>query len=150
MDYRMAEAVDAQQIWQLVQDTIKAVYPKYYLPDAVKFFCGLHSLDRIKADIKNGFVRVLTVDDSIVGTGTVSENHVTRLFVLPEYRGKGCGSYIMHCIEDEISQNYSTACLDSSLPAARFYDKRGYKTVRHEEIEAGDSVLVYEIMQRYL
>lgn len=150
MEYRKAETTQAQQVWQLVQDTIKAVYPKYYLNDAVEFFCQLHSVDRVKADIENGFVRILIVDDSIVGTGTVCENHITRLFVSPEYRGRGYGSYIMSCIEDEISPNYSTAYLDSSLPAARFYDKRGYKTVRHEEITAGNSILVYEIMQRYL
>ena len=150
MEYRKAEAADAQQVWQLVQDTIKTVYPKYYLNDAVEFFRELHSIERIKADIESGFVRVLTVDDAIVGTGSVSENHITRLFVSPEYQGRGCGSYMMYCIEDEISPNYSTACLDSSLPAARFYDKKGYKTVRHEEITAGGSILVYEIMQRYL
>lgn len=150
MEYRKAETTQAQQVWQLVQDTIKAVYPKYYLNDAVEFFSQLHSVDRVKADIENGFVRILIVDDSIVGTGTVSENHITRLFVSPEYQGRGYGSYIMSCIEDEISPNYSTAYLDSSLPAARFYDKRGYKTVRHEEITAGNSILVYEIMQRYL
>lgn len=150
MEYRKAEAADVQQVWQLVQNTIKAVYPKYYLKDTVEFFCRLHSFDRVKADIENGLLRVLTVDNSIVGTGSINENHITRLFISPEYQGKGFGGYIMSCIEDEISPNYSTAYLDSSLPAARFYDKRGYKTVRHEEVTVGDSVLVYEIMQRYL
>lgn len=150
MEYRKAEAADAQQIWRLVQDTIKAVYPKYYPREIVDFFCELHSIESIETDIEKGLVRVLTVDNSTVGTGSVNENHITRLFISPECQGKGFGSYIMSCIEDEISLNYSTACLDSSLPAARFYDKRGYKTVRHEEITAGDSILVYEIMQRYL
>lgn len=150
MEYRKAEMTDAQQIWLLVQDTIQTSYPKYYPQGIVYFFCELHSIESIEADIEKGAVRVLTVDNFIVGTGSVNENHITRLFISPEYQGKGFGGYIMSCIEDEISPNYSTAYLDSSLPAARFYDKRGYKTVRHEEITAGDSILVYEIMQRYL
>lgn len=150
MEYRKAEMTDAQQIWRLVQDTIQTSYPKYYPQGIVDFFCEFHSIESIKADIEKGAVRVLTVDNFIVGTGSVNENHITRLFISPEYQGKGFGGYIMSCIEDEISPNYSTAYLDSSLPAARFYDKRGYKTVRHEEITAGDSILVYEIMQRYL
>ena len=150
MEYRKAEMTEAQQIWQLVQDTIQTSYPKYYPQGIVDFFCELHSIESIKADIEKGAVRMLTVDNFIVGTGSVNENHITRLFISPEYQGKGFGGYIMSCIEDEISPNYSTAYLDSSLPAARFYDKRGYKTVRHEEITARDSILVYEIMQRYL
>ena len=150
MEYRKAEMTDAQQIWRLVQDTIQISYPKYYPQGIVDFFCELHSIESIEADIDNGAVRVLEGDNTIVGTGSINENHITRLFISPEYQGKGFGSYIMSCIEDEISPNYSTAYLDSSLPAARFYDKRGYKTVRHEEIAAGNSILVYEIMQRYL
>ena len=65
-------------------------------------------------DVKNGIVGVLQVDDVIVGTGCYKDNHITRVYVDPEYQGRGYGSYIMQCLEDEISLNYDTVYLDSS------------------------------------
>ena len=56
----------------------------------------------------------------------------------------------MQYIENEISLKYDTVCLDASLPASHFYEKRGYQTRKHERwnVENG-VVLVYEVMERY-
>ena len=36
MEYRLAKPEDAEIIYEIVQDTIKKVYPKYYLPEIVE------------------------------------------------------------------------------------------------------------------
>jgi len=39
--------------------------------------------------------------------------------------------------------------VDASLPAACFYEHRGYKTVEHRKHDIGDGeVMVYEIMRK--
>ncbi len=57
----------------------------------------------------------------------------------------------MQCLEDEISLNYDTVYLDSSLPASRLYEKRGYHTLKHEQWKVENGViLVYEVMEKSL
>ncbi|MCD8390498.1 MAG: GNAT family N-acetyltransferase, partial [Firmicutes bacterium] len=69
-------------------------------------------------------------DNVIVGSGCYKENHITRVYVKPEYQRQGFGSYIMECLESEIALKYNNAYLDSSAPAYHLYQKRGYKTIK--------------------
>ena len=149
MEYLKAKKEDLGQIYQLVQDTIQTVYPQYYPHEIVAFFSSLHSKEKIAADIESGCVRALFLDNCLIGTGTFSENHITRLFVLPGFQKKGYGSYIMQCLEKEISLNSTIIYLDASLAAACFYEHRGYKTLKHEELFInGNARLAYEVMEK--
>lgn len=53
------------------------------------FFCELHNRENIAKDIENGNVGILLVDGQIVGTGSYDGNHITRVYVLPEFQSKG-------------------------------------------------------------
>jgi len=151
MQYTKATEKDIEQITALVQETIKTIYPKYYPKEVVDFFCELHCTENIRKDVKDGRVGVLVADNEIVGTGCFNENHITRVYIKPSAQGKGYGSYIMDCLEKQIGLRYDTINLDASLPACCLYEKRGYKTVKHERwsVENG-VVLVYEIMEKQL
>ena len=149
MEYIKANEKDTEQVVKLVQDTIRTIYPKYYPKEVVDFFCDLHCYEKISKDIKDGFVGVLKKDNAIIGTGCYKDNHITRVYVNPAFQGQGFGSYIMQCLENEIGSRHDTVCLDASLPASRLYEKRGYKTIKHDRwnVENG-AVLVYEIMEK--
>ena len=151
LKYIKATQKDAEVIFNLVQDTIKTVYPKYYPKEVVDFFCQLHSQDNILNDIKAGSVGILLKENIILGTGSYKDNHITRVYVSPKFQKQGFGSYIMQCLENEISTKYNTVYLDASLPASHLYETRGYKTVEHKKwaVENG-VVLVYEIMEKTL
>lgn len=149
MEYIKATEKDIEQITALVQETIKTVYPKYYPKEVVYLFCELHCAENIRKDVEDGRVGVLIIDNEIVGTGCYEENHITRVYVKPAAQGKGYGSYIMDCLEKKVSLQYDTANLDASLPACCLYEKRGYRTVKHDRWNAeNDVVLVYEIMEK--
>lgn len=151
MEYVKAVEKDIEQIFMTVQDTIQKIYPIYYSKEVVDFFCKLHCKERISEDIKRGLVGILREDNTIVGTGCYKENHITRVYVKPQYQGRGYGSYIMHCLENQISLLYDRVYLDASLPASRFYENRGYQTTKHEScnVENG-KILVYEMMVKSL
>ena len=149
MEYIEATKEHAEQIYRLVQDTIQAIYPKFYPMEVVKFFCNHHSREQIVGDITNGYVGILLSDNKMVGTGSYKDNHITRVFVAPAFQKQGYGGHIMQCLEDKIALTYSSAYLDASLPSCQFYEGRNYKTVRHEKIEVGNGVfLVYGIMEK--
>lgn len=151
MEYVKATEKDIEQIVMIVQDTIRTIYPNYYPKEVVDFFCELHCKENISEDVQNGFVGVLRSDNLIVGTGSYQDNHITRVYVKPECQGQGCGSYIMQCLESEISLQYDTVHLDASLPASHLYEKRGYQTTKHEKWNVRNGrVLVYEVMVKSL
>lgn len=99
----------------------------------------------------SGNMGVLINRDIIIGTGCYDGNHITGVYVSPDYQKQGCGSRIMDCLELEISKKHDTALLDASLSAVCLYEHRGYKTVGHGIIELKNDVkLVYEIMEKKL
>lgn len=151
MEYRLAKPKDAKEIYEIVQDTIKRIYPKYYLPEIVDMFCAFHDKERIGKDIETGNVYVLLENNKIIGTGTVKENHITRVYVLPDFQGKGFGTFIMDQLEEEIGKQYDNAEVDASLPACKLYYNRGYKTIDHGIWECTNGIIqIYEMMEKKL
>ena len=132
MIYELAKLEELQAVYDVVQQTIKTIYPKYYPMEVVDFFCQHHSRDAIVEDIKNGYVSVLKIDGTIIATGSFMDNHITRVYVLPKYQKKGYGTYVMKNIEDQIGEKYDKAYVDASLPAAALYEKLGFVTVNHQ------------------
>lgn len=151
MTYKPATNKDIQAVYDVVQHTIKIVYPKYYPAEVVDFFCEHHSKDAIAKDIENGYVSVLKIDEKIVATGCFVDNHITRVYVLPEYQKKGYGTFIIKSIEAQIAKKYDRAYLDASLPAAALYEKLGFSTIKHERFPVKNGViLAYEVMEKKL
>lgn len=151
MDFQLASKNNLEQVYELVQETIRKVYPKYYLPEIVDMFREYHSREHVLQDITARNTYILWVGDTIVGTGTIQENHITRVYVRPRFQGKGYGTYIMNQLEELISKNYDTIDIDASLPACRLYQRLGYATVDHGIWECKNGVIqVYEIMKKEL
>lgn len=149
MKYIKADKMLCDEIYNLVQLTIRAVYPRYYPKEVVDFFCALHSSDNIEQDLENENVYALYDNDILVGTGSLSANHITRVYVLPQYQGRGYGTFIIRQLENEIKKTYKSSVLDASLPAVMLYEKLGYKTISHKKyIVKNDVVLVYEVMEK--
>ena len=147
--YRKAKPDEAERVCYIVQHTKEIVYPDYYTKAVMDFFGSLHSIDNIRKDIEQNRISVLVVDGEIVGTGSHTDDHITRVYVLPEYQGQGFGSRIMNELEKEIFAVFNSCVLEASLPACIFYENRGYKTVRHvKEDIGGGKCMIYEIMRK--
>ncbi len=151
MEYIKATTEMAEAIHHVLHTAIRTVYPKYYPKEVTEFFCNHHSKEHVLEGINSGNMGVLMVEDRIVGTGCFDKNHITGVYVLPQYHKKGYGTHIMDCLEAEIAKKYDVAVLDASLAAALLYEHRGYKTVGHGIYELENDVkLVYEIMEKRL
>lgn len=150
VEYRKAALDEADRICYIVQHTKAEIYPDYYTQAVVDFFSRLHSIDNIIKDIEHKRIDVLIRNGEIIGTGSHTDNHITRVYVLPEFQGQGFGSMIMDEMEKEIFASYDYCELDASVPACIFYENRGFKTVKHVKYDIGDSAfMIYEIMRKY-
>ena len=146
---RPAVPTESDKITELVRETIKAVYPKYYPAGAVGFFLAHHKPEKIASDIEAGKVYVILRDGVIVGTVTIGGNGIERLFVEPSKQGKGYGGKLLDFAENMIFGYSEKIRLDSSLPAKSIYIKRGYREKEYCKIltDNGD-YLCYDIMER--
>ncbi len=149
MDFILAKKQDMEQVYELVQETIKSVYPKYYLNEIVDMFCEYHSRENVLRDIDAGNTYILLENDDIIGTGTKNENHITRVYVLPGFQKQGYGTFIMNRLEEMIKERHDYVYIDASLPACKLYTHLGYQTVDHGIWECKNDVIqVYEIMKK--
>lgn len=151
VDFRAAEEIHAEQIAALVERTVREIYPQYYRQEIVDAFCRLHGADAVLEDIRRGGVYGLWRGGGLIGTGTRQGPCIARVYVTPAHQGRGYGSGIMARLEAEIARDHAAARLEASLPAVLLYERRGYRTVRHDRwpLENG-VVLVYEIMEKTL
>ena len=97
MSIRQAQKSDFSIVKEITQTTIQTIYPNYYPPGAVAFFLQHHNDKSIADDIAKGIVFLChDKNNSVVGTVTIRDNEIARLFVLPEYQGKGIGRLLIN------------------------------------------------------
>jgi len=126
---------DVFTIQNIVHTTINKIYPKYYPTDVVQFFLDYHSSDNIKKAINEDFILLIEKDGQFIGTGSILKNEIKRMFVLPEFQNKGCGSLLLNKLEQKAAEDgYASVELDSSLPAYSLYEKKGYTPIKNERI----------------
>lgn len=149
MEYTKATIDDMEEIYNFVQDTIQEVYPRYYPDEVVRFFSQQQCWENLERDVEDDRIYMLLNDESVIGVGSFEGNHITRVFVRTDYQRHGVGSLIMQRLEDRISREYESVHLESTLPAVIMFEKRGYRTVRHEKWTVRNgAVLVYPVMEK--
>lgn len=149
MNISQAVLSDTTAVRIITAQTINSVYPQYYPKGAVKFFLSHHNENNIISDIKKGIVYVLYNNENAVGTVTIRDNEICRLFVLPEYQGKGFGGRLIDFAEKKIAENYSKIIIDASLSAKPIYLKRGYVFTEYHTIETDNGdFLCYDVMEK--
>lgn len=150
MSIRQAVLSDLDRVQYISEVTISEIYPHYYPKGTVDFFLGHHSEDNILSDIEMNHVFLyFDAAQDAIGTITIKQNEICRLFVLPSRQGMGVGTELLDFAEKIISCQYSKIVLDASLPAKQIYLKRGYKETEFNIILTRDNdFLCYDVMER--
>ena len=139
---------DLDVIKRLIYNTIDVCYQQVYREEAIKFFKDYHKNENILKGAKEGYTIVLEKNNRIIGTGTMVEDHIMRVFVVPEFQKPGFGKLIMHNLgERALSTRVRFVKLDASLPSKRFYDSLGYVTLEETflEVEKGKKLDYYKM-----
>lgn len=152
MNMRLAHAEDAETVTAIVQGTIREQYPHYYPPGAVALFLEGHSAEAIAEDIARGVVWLgLDDDGTVVGTITICDNHLTRLYVLPQAQGQGYGGAMLDFAEARVAEQYDEAVLETTPVGRLIYRKRGYvETDYHLMWAENGDLLAYDDMKKVL
>lgn len=149
MNIRQAIKMDLDTVKNITYETIQTIYPHYYPKGAVDFFIQHHSYENITADIESCKVFIIEKDETAVGTVTIKDIEICRLFVLPHYQKNGYGRALLEFSEKHIAKKSKIIRLAASLPANEIYLRRGYKEIEsHSIVTINGDYLCYDIMEK--
>ena len=88
---------------------------------------------------------VVAVDDEIiVGFGDIDKtDYLDRLYVHAAYQGKGIATAICNQLEQAVEGNIIT---HASITAKPFFEKRGYKLVKEQQVDRQGIFLTNYVM----
>jgi GNAT superfamily N-acetyltransferase len=149
---RRFNEADLASVYELVRSTIDISYRPDYPQNAIEFFQGRHTRERILDDAKNGRTLVAWHSGEIAGTGTLLGAHIRRVFVDPRYQRRGIGKLIADKLEQMArADNVIELDLSAALGSRTFWESRGF-TVREELFAPAreDLVIHYFVMVKKL
>lgn len=90
-DMQLKRAECPAKVAEIVEKTIRAIYPHYYPSGEVQFFLDLHNEDRIRGAAGREEIYFAVVQGEIVGTGSIRGNEICRQYILMHlFRRKAC------------------------------------------------------------
>lgn len=143
---------EVEKVHSIVQETVEKVFPRFYPPKVIDYFLDLHTVEKIKDALLDEHIILVRSEGELIGTGTLKENEIKRMFVLPEYQGCGWGNSILEYLETEaINSGYTQIQLHSSLSAYSLYKNKGYRQTEYNILPTEDGqVLCYYTMEKHL
>ena len=135
---RRMDRADVTEVRDLVCRTVDISYQVAYHPDAIAFFKQYHSKSSIDQDIILGYAVVAIVEGRLVGTGTLLNGEIKRVFVDPAEQGRGHGGSIMRVlIAQAKAEGLRTVTLDASTVSRAIYEHLGFRPVRDGSHDLG-------------
>ena len=146
-----------QTINRLAWEILIPFYAPYIPDDHTRFFLNkFQSTEAIEAQLATDFTYfLLHYHNSAVGylgiQSLETELHLSKLYILERYRGKGVGSKAMVVVEESaLLENYKTIGLfvnKNNHDTIRFYEKYGFHITAlvNHSFENGHSVEDYKM-----
>ncbi len=138
LSFRTAHTADLHEMQQLFVDTVTNVCSKDYTEEQIQVWTsGVADNRRWLDRFDEQFVLLATIDDQIVGFGTIKDaNYIDMFFVHKDFQGMGVAREIYRRLEDkahELKSDYITS--DVSITAKPFFEKRGFVVVQEQKVE---------------
>jgi GNAT superfamily N-acetyltransferase len=125
---------DLESVYRLVHKVVDICYRDVYPAGALKIYKTFHSRENILRDIHSGYCVVAENCGEIVGTGTLLEDWVRRVYVNPDYQKSGIGGMIYKALEERaLEVQMPHLGLSASVIAREFWESQGF-IFENEEI----------------
>ena len=126
---------DCAGLAALFYDTVHSVNARDYTPEQLNAWAtGKMDLAAWDASLSANRCLVAEEDGLIVGFGDISpDGYLDRLFVHSGFQGRGIATAICDELEGGVSASRLT--VEASITARPFFEKRGYRVVREQQVE---------------
>lgn len=134
MFIREYQSSDCEELTKLFYNTVHTVNAKDYTEEQLDAWAtGQVDLNKWDQSLREHYSIVVVENETIVGFGDIDESgYLDHLFVHANYQGKGVGTMICNQLEQVVSGNIIT---HASITARPFFEKRGYRVVKEQQVE---------------
>ena len=145
MDIRQYQQSDCKELTELFYNTVHTVNAKDYTKEQLNVWAtGQVDLEKWDLSLQEHYSVVAVENNVIVGFGDIDKTgYPDRLFVHADHQGKGIATAICDKLEQFVKKNVTT---HASITARPFFEKRGYKVVKEQQVERQGIFLTNYVM----
>lgn len=148
MIIRKYKQSDCKYLSELFYDTIHAINKRDYTEEQLNVW-ATGSVDLVKwnKSLLEHYAVVAVEKDVIVGFGDIDKTgYLDRLYVHKDYQNKGIATTI--CDDLEQAFEVKKVATHASITAKPFFEKRGYKVMKEQQVELQGVFLTNYIMEK--
>lgn len=148
MTIREYESSDCACLAQLFYDTVHTINAKDYSKKQLDVWAtGKVDLEAWDRSFKDHHTLVAVCDGEITGFADMDDTgYLDRLYVHKDYQEKGIGTALCDRLENTTSASKITT--HASITARPFFEKRGYKVVKEQQVERRGILLTNYVMEK--
>lgn len=145
MMIREYQSADCEELAELFYYTVHSVNAKDYTKEQLDVWAtGQVDLKQWDRSFQEHFSIVMVDDGMIVGFGDIDQTgYLDRLYVHSDYQRKGIATAICNQLEASVQGAITT---HASVTARPFFEKRGYRVVKEQQVERQGILLTNFVM----
>lgn len=141
---------DCKEVSELFYDTVHTINAKDYTKEQLDVWATNEiDLEKFNKSLIEHYSLVAVENKIIVGFGDIDETgYLDRLFVHKDYQNRGVATAICDRLEQKMLKGKVIA--HSSITAKPFFEKRGYKVIKEQQVERKGFLLTNYIMEKII
>lgn len=138
--------LDCEILAELFYNTVHTVNVKDYTKEQLDVWAtGTVDLEKWNQSFMEHYTLVAVDHEIIIGFGDIDKTgYIDRLFVHSDYQGKGVATAICEQLEQAVQGKIVT---HASVTATPFFENRGYKVVKEQQVKRQGIFLTNFVME---
>lgn len=148
MIIRKYQSLDCKELTELFYNTVHAINAKDYTKEQLNVWAtGYIDLEKWNQSLQEHYSVVAIDNEIIVGFGDIDiTGYLDRLFVHADYQRKGIATAICNELEQVVEIDKITT--HASITAKPFFDSRGYKVIKEQQVVKNGISLTNYLMEK--
>lgn len=145
MIIRKYQASDCKELADLFYNTVHIVNAKDYTKEQLNVWATKQvDLEKWNKSLQEHFSVVALDNETIIGFGDIDKKgYLDRLFVHANYQKEGIATALCNQLEQAVQGDITT---HAPITAKPFFEKRGYKLVKEQQVERQGIFLTNYVM----
>lgn len=146
---REYKPADCKELSELFYNTVHAVNAKDYTKEQLDVWAtGTIDLEKWNQSFTEHNTVVAIDGEIIIGFGDIDKTgYLDRLYIHKDYQGKGVATAICDTLEQASQGKVIT---HASITARPFFEKRGYRVIKEQNVERQGIMLTNFVMEKEL
>lgn len=147
MQIRKYQSSDCREMTELFYETVHTVNLRDYSAEQADAWApGNPDTDQWDRSFLEHYSIVAVEDGRIVGFGDIDESgYLDRLYVHKDYQRQGIAAALCDRLENHVSGKIE---VHASITAKPFFENRGYRTVKKQQVERKGIFLTNYVMEK--